>query len=74
MASLGEAAGAPIVTPQLEKICALASAGGAAGKPSGAGGGDCAIIFAFGEAVVRKTLALLHAQKIPASVVGVASR
>jgi phosphomevalonate kinase len=49
MAALGEDAGVPIVTPELAKACALASAAGAAGKPSGAGGGDCAVVLAFGD-------------------------
>jgi phosphomevalonate kinase len=49
MAALGEAAGAPIVTADLARACAIASAAGAAGKPSGAGGGDCAVILAFGD-------------------------
>jgi phosphomevalonate kinase len=49
MARLGEAAGAPIVTGPLADACALASSAGAAGKPSGAGGGDCAIVLAFGD-------------------------
>jgi phosphomevalonate kinase len=60
MAALGEAAGVPIVTPELARACALASAAGAAGKPSGAGGGDCAVILAFGdEARDRAERALL---------------
>ncbi|HTO95488.1 MAG TPA: hypothetical protein VMK66_00475 [Myxococcales bacterium] len=49
MAALGEAAGAGIVTPALARACALASQAGAAGKPSGAGGGDCAVVLAFGD-------------------------
>jgi len=49
MDALGEAAGVPILTPALARACALASAAGAAGKPSGAGGGDCAVILAFGD-------------------------
>ena len=49
MAALGEDAGVPIVTPELARACALASAAGAAGKPSGAGGGDCAVVLAFGD-------------------------
>ena len=49
MAALGEDAGVPIATPELAKACALASAAGAAGKPSGAGGGDCAVVVAFGD-------------------------
>src|SRR5207253_2187780 len=49
MAALGEDARVPIATPELAKACALASAAGAAGKPSGAGGGDCAVVVAFGD-------------------------
>lgn len=49
MARLGEAAQAPIVTEALAKACALASSAGAAAKPSGAGGGDCAVVLAFGD-------------------------
>jgi phosphomevalonate kinase len=49
MAALGEAAGAPIVTAELARACAISSAAGAAAKPSGAGGGDCAVILAFGD-------------------------
>jgi phosphomevalonate kinase len=49
MAALGEAAAVPIVTPELARACALASSAGAAGKPSGAGGGDCAVVIAFGD-------------------------
>jgi phosphomevalonate kinase len=49
MARLGEAAQAPIVTVALAKACALAAAAGAAAKPSGAGGGDCAVVVAFGD-------------------------
>jgi phosphomevalonate kinase len=49
MAALGEASGVPIVTKELVHICALAASAGAAGKPSGAGGGDYAVIFAFGD-------------------------
>jgi phosphomevalonate kinase len=49
MAALGEDAQAPIVTAELALACALASAAGGAGKPSGAGGGDCAVIVAFGD-------------------------
>ncbi|HEX4384705.1 MAG TPA: hypothetical protein VH083_17215, partial [Myxococcales bacterium] len=59
MARLGEAAGAPIVTEALSKACALASSAGAAAKPSGAGGGDCAVVLAFGdEALARAEAAL----------------
>jgi phosphomevalonate kinase len=49
MASLGEDAAVSLMTAELARACALASAAGAAGKPSGAGGGDCAVILAFGD-------------------------
>lgn len=45
MASLGNAAGAPIVESRLAKVAALATASGGAAKPSGAGGGDVALGF-----------------------------
>ena len=49
MAALGAEAGVAIVTPALARACALASSAGAAAKPSGAGGGDCAVVLAFGD-------------------------
>lgn len=49
MAKLGEQAGAGIITAELALACALAASAGAAGKPSGAGGGDCAVVLAFGD-------------------------
>jgi phosphomevalonate kinase len=49
MARLGEESGAPIITAELTLACALAASAGAAGKPSGAGGGDCAVVLAFGD-------------------------
>ncbi len=45
MASLGKDAGVPIVTEQLDAIIRLASEAKAAAKPSGAGGGDIAIVW-----------------------------
>jgi phosphomevalonate kinase len=59
MASLGEDARVPIVTPELARACALASAAGAAAKPSGAGGGDCAVILAFGDEAFHRAEAAL---------------
>lgn len=50
MAALGEAAQVGIVNERLARACALSSASFAAAKPSGAGGGDCAVVFAFGDA------------------------
>ena len=49
MAKLGEEAKAGIITAELALACALAASAGAAGKPSGAGGGDCAVVLAFGD-------------------------
>ena len=54
LGALGAETGARIVTAELARACAVASsagarAGGAAGKPSGAGGGDCAVVFTFGD-------------------------
>jgi len=45
LATVGEHANALIETPQLTKLCDLAEQYGGAGKPSGAGGGDCGIAF-----------------------------
>lgn len=45
MRTLGEAAGAPIVDPPLQRIADEAAREGGAAKPCGAGGGDVAIAF-----------------------------
>ncbi|HET9754044.1 MAG TPA: hypothetical protein VFP52_13820 [Myxococcales bacterium] len=60
MAALGEEARAGIVTANLALACALAASVGAAGKPSGAGGGDCAVIFAFGDEAAGRVEAALR--------------
>jgi len=60
MAALGEEAHAGIVTADLALACALAASVGAAGKPSGAGGGDCAVIFAFGDEAAGRAEAALQ--------------
>jgi phosphomevalonate kinase len=49
MAALGDAAGAPIVTPAMARLAARAEQVGAAVKPSGAGGGDVVVAFAQGD-------------------------
>ena len=49
MGALGRAAGAEIVTPELQQIAEIARKHGGAGKPSGAGGGDLAVVFTVGE-------------------------
>jgi phosphomevalonate kinase len=56
MGRLGEAAGAPIVTPAHARVAKLAAARGGAGKPSGAGGGDVAVAV-FAEAADRDRFA-----------------
>ncbi len=60
MAALGQDAGVRIVTPELAQICAIAASAGCAGKPSGAGGGDCALIFAFKDEALEKATAMLQ--------------
>ena len=45
MRALGEAADAPIVTPALAALDRIARSLGGAAKPSGAGGGDVALLF-----------------------------
>lgn len=46
LAGLGQAAGIPIVTPELEELASLAEREGAVVIPSGAGGGDVALFVA----------------------------
>ena len=58
MGALGDEAQAPIVTQDLARACAVASSAGAAGKPSGAGGGDCAVVLAWEDAADRARAAL----------------
>ena len=45
LATVGRHANTSIETPLLSKLCDLAELYGGAGKPSGAGGGDCGIAF-----------------------------
>jgi phosphomevalonate kinase len=65
MAALGDAASCPIVTPALARICALTQAAGGAAKPSGAGGGDCAVVLCFGEADRDRLEAALAREGFP---------
>ena len=60
MGVLGDQANVPIATPELLHACALASYAGAAAKPSGAGGGDCAIVVAFGDEARDRAEAVLQ--------------
>ena len=67
MRALGEKADAPIVTPSLAKLADVARAFGGAAKPSGAGGGDVALMLvpneidlaALGAELARNDLRLL---------------
>lgn len=45
LAKVGRHADTPVETPLLSTLCDLAEQYGGAGKPSGAGGGDCGIAF-----------------------------
>ncbi len=54
MAALGAEAGVAIVTEALQRACAVAASAGAAAKPSGAGGGDCAVALCFGDAALAE--------------------
>lgn len=47
MQSLGHSLGLALETPKLARLAEAALAGNSAGKPSGAGGGDCGIAIAF---------------------------
>ncbi|MFS0749459.1 phosphomevalonate kinase [Oceanobacillus sp. 1P07AA] len=57
---VGEKANTPIETPMLSNLCDLAERLGGAGKPSGAGGGDCGIAFMYSKEQVDN---LFHAWK-----------
>jgi phosphomevalonate kinase len=61
MAALGAEAKVAIVTPELSRACAIAASAGAAGKPSGAGGGDCAIVLAFDDGALERAARDLEA-------------
>jgi len=61
MGALGDEAKVAIVTPELSRACAIAASAGAAAKPSGAGGGDCAIVLAFDDAVLERAARDLQA-------------
>jgi phosphomevalonate kinase len=74
MAALGDEAGVPIATPALQQICALASSAGGAAKPSGAGGGDCAVALAFGDPAVAAVEQRLSGAAVACFRVGVAKR
>jgi phosphomevalonate kinase len=68
---LGADAGLPIETAQLTALCDIAEAHGAAGKPSGAGGGDCGIVLAPTDADVPGMLRAWEAHDILHLTIGV---
>ncbi len=51
---LGQLSGVNIETPELKKMAEIANANGAAGKLSGAGGGDCGIAVCFDSETASK--------------------
>jgi len=61
MAALGDEAKVANVTPGLSRACAIAASAGSAAKPSGAGGGDCAIVLAFDDAALERAARDLQA-------------
>jgi len=69
LAELGRAADAPLVTPIFEQLAEIASAHGAASKPSGAGGGDLAVLLSRAADTVALEAALTEAGYTPLSLV-----
>lgn len=68
---LGRLSGIVIETPALRALCDAAERCGAAGKPSGAGGGDCGIVLAPATAPRRELLADWEAHDIRRLELGV---
>ncbi|HLS59665.1 MAG TPA: phosphomevalonate kinase [Virgibacillus sp.] len=58
--TVGKNAGVAIETPLLTELCTIAENQGGAGKPSGAGGGDCGIAFMPSEEAAQR---LFHCWK-----------
>lgn len=56
LSKLGEASGVNIETSQLKKLADIAADYGAAGKLSGAGGGDCGIAICFDEVTANNVI------------------
>jgi len=73
MAALGEESLTEIVTREHVEIAGIAASCGCAAKPSGAGGGDCAVVFAFGNPARDRVQRALHARGILAHELYVAS-
>ena len=49
LTELSQKSGVNILTPQLQQLAEIAQKAGAAGKLSGAGGGDCGIAISFSD-------------------------
>ncbi|GLJ79331.1 phosphomevalonate kinase [Microbacterium imperiale] len=69
--ALGERTGVTIETERLRILCDAAEAIGAAGKPSGAGGGDCGIVLAPADADVAGLLRVWETNDIRHLTIGV---
>lgn len=69
--ALGERTGVTIETDRLRILCDAAEAIGAAGKPSGAGGGDCGIVLAPADADVAGMLRVWETNDIRHLTIGV---
>jgi len=66
MADLGEAAGAPIISPPHREISAICRESGVQYKPSGAGGGDLGILFSREPERIRAAVQTLEKAGFPA--------
>jgi phosphomevalonate kinase len=55
LAELTKLSGVPIETEDLRRLAEIADQNGAAGKLSGAGGGDCGIALCFDERIAETT-------------------
>ena len=64
LAKLGEASGVNIETPQLKRLADIAVDYGAAGKLSGAGGGDCGIAVCFDEITANNVVAAWESEDL----------
>jgi len=58
LSALADGTGLPIETPRLAALADLAHEGGAPGKLSGAGGGDCGIAIAFSRKAAERVVEL----------------
>jgi phosphomevalonate kinase len=70
MAALGRAAGADIVDDTLAQVAKLAAGVGGAAKPSGAGGGDVALVLLPDSEAEAKFVRLCSEQKFSVLSIG----